>query len=346
MHKHPVVYSLEQDSALRHTALASDKESESSEEPVEWNLDRIDQHLAKLDGKYNPEGTGENVDICVVDTGIRYTHSEFEGRAKYLGYDAIDEQTGSSRRGLDCHGHGSHAAATAAGKRFGVAKKATLLSARALDCSGTGAVSGIVLSMEYTVKRQKREGGGRPLVFSMSLGVKKSTSLNTAIHSAVDAGYTVVGAAGNQGSDSCDYSPASARDSISVGAMDRMDRATAFSNSGRCTDIFAPGSGILSATSTCDTCTRTLSGTSMACPHVSGFAAILLGMRPSMTPREVKEEMATLSTKDAIHFNSISARLASRTPNHLLFVPEAQETGAGAADQAARVESVGEDGPR
>lgn len=338
MYKHPVVYSVEQDTALRHSALAS---SEPTKATVEWNLDRIDQRQATLDGKYLPDGTGANVDICIVDTGIRFTHSEFESRVKYPGFDSIDEQTGSHQAGSDCHGHGTHAAATAAGKTYGVAKKATLVSMRALDCSGTGAVSGIMLGMEYMVKRQQREGVGRPLIFSMSLGVQKSTTLNTAIRDAIAAGHTVVGASGNQGDDSCSYSPASEREAISVGAVDNKDRAASFSNSGRCTDIFAPGVNILSATNTCDACTKTLSGTSMACPHVSGYAAILLSMKPTMSPQEVKQKILSDATKDKVIFNSIAPNLAAHTPNRLLFVPEPPTS-----SQIAGVESFADYRPR
>lgn len=338
MYKHPVVYSIEQDTALRHSALA---ESESTKATVEWNLDRIDQRQTALDGKYLPDGTGANVDICIIDTGIRFTHTEFEGRARYPGFDSIDGQTGSSQQGADCHGHGTHAAATAAGKTFGVAKKATLLSMRALDCSGTGAVSGIVQGLEHMVKRQQTEGNGRPLVFSMSLGVRESNSLNTAIRGAIAKGHTVVGASGNQGDDSCKYSPASAREAISVGAVDNQDRAASFSNSGKCTDIFAPGVQILSATKTCDTCTKTLSGTSMACPHVSGYAAILLGMKPSMTPGEVKQKILSEATKNKVVFNSIASSLAVLTPNRLLYVPKASSS-----SQVAGVESFADYSPR
>ena len=325
-----MLYTIEEDVALKRSdtynyphAMGTEKSSVESSEGLPWNLDRLDQRTAALDGQYLPEGTGADVDIYICDTGIRYTHEELEGRVHYAGFDAIDHLTGTDLQGDDCHGHGTHCAGTAAGKTYGVAKKATLYSLRTLDCTGTGAVSGIIMAMSHVVQEREKNGNGRPAVISMSLGLEISEALNAAVQSTVEKGITVVAASGNQAGDSCQYSPASARVGIAVGATDKQDRVVYFSNTGECTDVFAPGEMIKSATKTCDTCTRTLSGTSMACPHVSGFAAILLGLQPQMTPAEVKAKVINLSTKDTVTLNSVSRTLAIRTPNRMLYVPPA-----------------------
>ena len=326
MMKHPFLEVMEEDVALKRSDVPSSADFEQAEiqyPRVQWNLDRIDQHKNKLDGQYKPEGSGELASIYIIDTGVRYTHHEFEGRAKYAGYDAIDKLTGSSQKGADCEGHGTHCAATAAGKTYGVAKKAHIYSLRALGCDGTGAVSGIVEGMDFIAKQVKNGVHKGPVVFSMSLGVKQSVSLNTAIQRSAQKGIIAVGAAGNQGGDSCDYSPASARVGIAVGATDRDDDTVSFSNAGECTDVYAPGTSILSAGSKCDTCTMILSGTSMAAPHVAGYMAILLSLHPQMTAAQAKEHMIKQSTKDIVGLAAISSSLASRTPNRLLYVAQA-----------------------
>ena len=329
--KHPLLLHVEEDTALRRSQVLVHEDGVSTEEDnrVPWNLDRLDQHVKKLDNQYNPAGDGKNVDIHVIDTGIMATHEEFEGRASDSGYDAVDDLTGSSKQGVDCNGHGTHCSATAAGKTYGVAKKATIISTRALNCEGTGAVSGIVVGMDKIIQSHKESKTGRPKVLSQSLGVKKSVSLNRAIQEAVKAGIQVAGAAGNQGSYSCDYSPPSAKVGISVGATDRNDEVTIFTNTGECTDIMAPGSMIKSASIECNTCTKTMSGTSMATPHVAGAAAILLGMKPQLNAVDLKKKMVGDSTKNMVMMSSIANVRAHNTPNRLLFVQSSKGTAEG-----------------
>lgn len=324
MHKHPLLAAIEEDIALRRSDFASHRETEteSYSHHLTWNLDRIDQHANHPDGHFDPESDGANVDVYIIDTGIRYSHHEFGGRARFGGFDAIDNLTNSNLQGADCHGHGTHCAATAAGAYYGVAKQANIYSLRALDCTGSGAVSGIIDAMNYVIQTRSIASTGRPAVFSMSLGLERSVTLNMAIRAAVRAGITVVSAAGNQGGTSCDYSPASARVGISVGATDEQDRVVLFSNTGECTDIFAPGARILSATHACDTCSRTLSGTSMAGPHVAGYAAILLGLHPQLSPQQLKERIIQQSTKDIVSLAAIPSGRARGTPNRFLYVPQ------------------------
>jgi subtilisin family serine protease len=342
MLKHPFLEVLEEDIAVKRSPNRPHYKRDTMvrRNAVLWNLDRLDQHSPNLDGEYVPEGTGELASIYVIDTGIRYSHEEFEGRAHYSGFDAIDELTGSDRKGSDCHGHGTHCAGTAAGKTYGVAKKANVYSVRALGCSGSGAVSGIVQGMDYIASQVDKGEHNGPVIFSMSLGVRESDSLNAAVQRAMQKGIVAVGASGNQGGDSCDYSPASARVGISVGATDKQDNAVSFSNAGECTDIAAPGSAITSSHSECDTCTETLSGTSMAAPHVAGYMAVLLSLNPHMTAIEAKDHMIKQSTKDVVGLAAISSSLASRTPNRFLYVPQATAQDSDIGAEVAQISSI------
>ena len=333
MIKHPFLELIEEDVAVKRSTRpysAANSQEEAADEQgsskVTWNLDRIDQRNNRLNGEFKAEGAGEKASIYIIDTGVRYTHQEFEGRAKYAGFDAIDKLTGSTKRGKDCQGHGTHCAATAAGKTYGVAKKATIYSLRALGCSGSGAVSGIVEAMDFIAKQVDNGVHKGPVIFSMSLGVKASHSLNAAVRRVTQKGIVAVSAAGNQAGDSCNYSPASARVGIAVGATDRRDDMVIFSNAGECTDIYAPGVAIKSATSKCDTCTETLSGTSMAAPHVAGYMAILMSLRPHLTAVQAKAHMVAQSTKDVVGLAAITSSLASRTPNRFLYVAQEDNT--------------------
>ena len=331
LQRHPLVSHIEEDMAVRRSqvdiggSLSDSKMAESESKPT-WNLDRLDQQSVHLDGKYNPPGNGRNVDIYIIDTGVMATHQELEGRVFSSGYDAVDDLTGTHNNGRDCNGHGTHCAGTAAGKTLGVAKEANIYNLRALNCKGTGAVSGIVKGIDQIITQHKATPTGRPKVISQSLGVKTSVSLNRAIVEATNAGIVMVGAAGNQAGNSCEHSPASAKVGIAVGATNRHDEVTMFTNTGPCTDIMAPGVDIKSASIQCDTCTKTMSGTSMAGPHAAGAAAVILGLKPQLSAVEVKKEMMKQSTKNHV---KMSAEIASRnngdTPDRLLFVGKMSE---------------------
>ena len=321
MAKHPSLAHIEQDMALRRSQVMTHEDDAVKSDAVPWNLDRLDQHDRHLDNSYNPTGDGRDVNIYIIDTGVRATHQELIGRVKYAKFDAVDELTGSEAHGEDLNGHGTHCAGTAAGTTYGVAKKATIYNLRALNAEGTGAVSGIVMGIDKIIEQKKNgENGGRPVVISQSLGVKKSESLNAAIKKATDAGIVAVGAAGNQGGFSCEYSPASATMGIAVGASDQRDEVAVFSNYGECTTIIAPGSQITSASHSCDTCTKTMSGTSMAAPHAAGYAAIVMSHDPRMTPQKVKDKMKADSTKDQVKMASVASSPSHTTPNRLLYV--------------------------
>ena len=316
------------------------EEKALAEGEIPWNLDRLDQRTQTLNQEYDPDGDGSNVDIYIIDTGVRDTHKDLEGRVRYAGFDAVDALTGSNNNGHDCNGHGTHCAGVAAGKTYGVARKANIYNLRALNCEGSGAVSGIVQGIDRIIERHKQGNGGRPIVISQSLGVHKSRSLNGAVKAATDAGITCVGAAGNQGSYSCEYSPASATMGIAVGATDQNDQVSIFTNTGECTTIMAPGTDITSASNACDTCTKTMSGTSMAAPHAAGYAAIVLGQNPQMTPAQVMAKMIEQSTKNKVVMAMAGARAQHVTPNRLLYVESKAVAAARLNDEYASIQNV------
>lgn len=256
--------------------------------------------------------------------GIRFDHEQFQGRAKYPGYDPMDNYNRRRRRprtirnGLDCESHGTHVASLAGGRTRGTAPKATLYSVRVLDCQGSGPWSVIIDGLNYAVQqiRSKR----RPAVVSMSLGGDYIRSVQDAVRRAHSLGVTVVVAAGNERDNACLYSPASSNYVITVGGTAPGDNLYFSTNGGSCVDIYAPGDRIPGAYYTCPTCAITFSGTSMAAPFVSGVAAILLQRQPSLTPSEVKAKLISDSTKNLINFNQFSATLRQSSYNRLLYI--------------------------
>jgi subtilisin family serine protease len=256
----------------------------------QWGLDRIDQPKLPLNKKYKPPQNGDGTYIYVCDTGVRISHNEFEGRVEN-GY----SHYGSTPN--DKHGHGTHVMSTVLGKTVGVANKAKGVAVKVLDDSGSGTYTGVIKGIEWSVRdiNSKKRCG----VISMSLGGGKSSSVNKAVNAAVDAGVNVVVAAGNNNGDACFKSPASAEKAITIGSTTSSDGRSYFSNYGKCVDIFAPGSYILGASNQANNRYRTISGTSMACPHVSGALAILFNSNNCKT-KEAKSDIRTLAVKDKI----------------------------------------------
>lgn len=235
----------------------------------QWGLDRIDQRNLPLDNKYSPSNYGNGIYIYIIDTGIRPTHNEFDRRA-INGWNFV----ANNNKPIDGNGHGTHVSSTATGKTVGVANKAIPVGIKVLDDAGSGSYSSVVKGIEWAVahsKKNKKCG-----IISMSLGGPKNTFLNAAVNSAVEQGVNVVVAAGNSGTDACLSSPASAEKAITVGSMSAGDYISYFSNIGSCVNIFGPGSGIYGAWSKSDNSYVTISGTSMAAPHVTGALAVYL----------------------------------------------------------------------
>lgn len=251
-----------------------------------WGLDRIDQRSRPLSGTYSYTTTGAGVRVYVIDTGIRRTHVDFGTRAA-VGFDAI----GDGRNGSDCNGHGTHVAGTVGGATWGVAKAVRLIAVRVLNCSGSGTTSGVISGVNWVTANHIK-----PAVANMSLGGGISSSLDSAVNTSISAGVTYAVAAGNSNTNASNSSPARVGAAITVGSSTSSDSRSSFSNFGSVVDIFAPGSSIRSAWATSDTATATISGTSMATPHVAGVAARILQGSPSASPATVRNTMVNNAT--------------------------------------------------
>jgi len=274
-----------------------------TQSPATWGLDRVDQRDRPLDTLYNYNYTGAGVNAFIIDTGIRSTHSEFTGRM-LAGFTAVSDGNGTN----DCNGHGTHVAGTVGGSTWGVARGVSLIPVRVLDCQGSGSISGVIAGIEFVANSALR-----PAVANMSLGGGFSAALNTAVANAVADGVAMVVAAGNDGRNACNYSPASEPSAITVGATSSSDARASFSNFGKCVDVFAPGVSITSSWSTNDGATNSISGTSMATPHVAGVAALALEANPAASPLAVTSFVVANATPNRL------SSIGSGSPNLLLF---------------------------
>jgi subtilisin family serine protease len=275
----------------------------SPENQATWGLDRIDQVDLPLNSQYYFNTTGAGVNAFIIDTGIRADHIEFTGRV-LPGITEVADGNGTN----DCNGHGTHVSGTVGGTTYGVAKGVTLIPVRVLDCAGSGTWSGVIAGIDWVAGSTSR-----PAVANMSLGGGKSTTLNAAVAGAVGKGVTMLVAAGNSNANACNSSPSSEPSAITVGATDNKDVRASYSNYGSCVDIFAPGSGITSSWNSSTTATNTISGTSMASPHVTGVAALALAANTTASPAAV----AAFLTSHA-SLNKLSS-IGSGSPNLLVF---------------------------
>lgn len=273
-----------------------------------WGLDRIDQRALPLNNSYAYNVTGSGVTAYIIDTGILFSHTEFGGRA-VTGYDAVT----SGGNAADCNGHGTHVAGTVGGTTYGVAKNVALVAVRVLDCGGSGSTSGVIAGIDWVTGQL-----ARPAVANMSLGGSASSTLDAAVSNSIASGVTYAIAAGNgdflgRQQDACTTSPARVATAITVSATDNTDKKASWANYGNCVDFFAPGVGITSSWYTSITATNTISGTSMATPHVTGAAALYLEANPGSTPQQVRDGLYNLTTKGIVTSSSTAN-------NHLLYV--------------------------
>lgn len=297
---HPFISYIEQDSVVQlivPTSLSSQSPTPS------WGLDRIDQQSLPLNSTYNYNNDGSGVSTYVIDTGIRITHTEFGGRATH-GFDAIND----GYNGNDCHGHGTHVAGTIGGINYGVAKNVQLIAVRVLNCSGSGTTSGVIAGIDWVTTNAVR-----PAVANMSLGGSISLALDNAVTTSINSGVSYAIAAGNSSQNACNFSPARVAGAITVGATNNSDSRPSWSNYGKCLDLFAPGVSIASAWIGSDSATNTISGTSMATPHVAGVVALKLQESPAATPAEVAAELVAQSTQNLVK------NAGKNSPNRLLF---------------------------
>ena len=268
-----------------------------------WGLDRVDQRNLPLNSTYIYDTTGSGVNAYIIDTGIRRTHTEFGSRA-FAGFDSI----GDGRNGDDCNGHGTHVAGTVGGTVYGVAKAVRLYAVRVLNCQGSGTNSGVIAGVDWVTGNHIK-----PAVANMSLGGSVSTALDTSVNNSINAGVIYAVAAGNSNANACNYSPARVAAALTVGSTTSTDARSSFSNFGTCVNIFAPGSNITSAWYTSNTATNTISGTSMASPHVAGVAALYLQANPLASPSAVFNAIVNGST------TGVLTGIGTGSPNRLLY---------------------------
>ena len=277
LQNHPGVAYIEQDQQVEAT---------TTQTGATWGLDRIDQRNRPTDGNYNYMPTGAGVHAYIIDTGILTSHTQFTGRIGN-GYDAVT----AGGNAVDCNGHGTHVAGTVGGTTYGVAKGVTLHPVRVLNCQGSGTNAGVIAGMDWVATNHVK-----PAVANMSLGGGASQATDDAVTRMHNAGVTVVVAAGNENQNACNVSPSRAPAAITVGSTTSTDARSSFSNYGTCVDVFAPGSSITSAWYTSTTATNTISGTSMASPHVAGVAALYLQGTPSAAPAAVATAITSTAT--------------------------------------------------
>jgi len=256
-----------------------------------WNLDRISETLLDLDGFYHYEGqSGDGVDVYILDTGVYLQHTGFGGRAIF-GWSAFTDQN-------DGNGHGTHVAGTVGSTTWGVAKKTTLIAIKVLDNSGSGSWAGVISGVGQTTTMYRTRG--KPSVANMSLGGGISTAVDDSVKDSIAAGVSYAVAAGNSNANACNYSPANVREAITAGSTTSTDNRSSFSNFGTCVDVFAPGSTITSAWIGNPNAILTISGTSMASPHVAGIAALILHNNPQYTPANVKQALQASATNGLV----------------------------------------------
>jgi subtilisin family serine protease len=296
----PAVSFVEQDHVVRI--------QDTQQNPPSWGLDRVDQRNLPLNNAYTFNVTATNVHAYVIDTGVRISHQTFGGRA-VNGRDLVSNDNIAQ----DGNGHGTHVAGTIGGSQYGIAKGVQIVAVRVLNNQGSGTTAQVVAGIDWVTANAIK-----PAVANMSLGGGANTTIDNAVNNSINSGVTYAIAAGNgdifgNPVNACTQSPARVPAAITVGATQQNDARASFSNIGTCVDIFAPGVGITSAWRTSDTATNTISGTSMATPHVTGAAALILSTNPAFTPQQVRDTMVANATTGVV------GNPGTGSPNRLLF---------------------------
>ncbi|MGC9665862.1 S8 family serine peptidase [Planosporangium sp. 12N6] len=273
--------------------------------PPSFGLDRVDQRSLPLNRAFTAPSTAANVNAYIVDSGIRVTHADFGGRVTFA-FNATGDGIDT-----DCNGHGTHVAGTVGGSSFGLAKAVRLFAVKVVGCTGAGDVASIVNGVNFVT-----QNAVKPAVANMSLGGAASATLDRAVNASIASGVTYAIAAGNENQNACNVSPARVPAAITAGATDQTDRRASFSNFGTCVDLFAPGVNIRSASNTADNASQSLSGTSMASPHVAGAAALVLALHPTFTPQQVRDSLVGNATPNVV------TGAGTGSPNALLFVAQ------------------------
>ena len=291
----PTVSLIEKDQVFKSNA--------TTQTNATWGLDRSDQRNLPLNSTYNVDGNAQGVPVYVVDTGVLASHQDFAGRVK-AGYTAVSDGNGTT----DCNGHGTHVAGTIAGTKYGIAKSASIIPVRVLDCNGSGTTSTVIAGLDWVASQNPRNA-----VVNLSLGGGTSTALDDAINRVVNKDIVVVVAAGNNNADACNYSPSRVPAAITVGATTNQDQRANYSNYGKCLDVFAPGSNITSDWYSSNTATATASGTSMASPHVAGLAAILRAIYTGENVPQITNRILNKATTNKVTDSQTGS------PNRLLY---------------------------
>ena len=297
--------SLRRDARVEYIEADQTMTADTTQTGATWGLDRIDQRALPLNGSYTYTPDGSGVNAYVIDTGIRITHTQFGGRA-VSGFDAVGDGNGTN----DCNGHGTHVSGTIGGTTYGVAKNVKLYAVRVLDCAGSGTNSGVIAGVDWVTSNH-----ASPAVANMSLGGGASTALDNAVANSIASGVFYGIAAGNSNTNACTTSPARVASATTVGSTTSTDARSSFSNFGTCVDIFAPGSSITSSWNTNDIATNTISGTSMATPHVVGVAALYLQNNPGASAAAVGTALTSTATANVV------TGAGTGSPNLLLYSP-------------------------
>jgi len=311
---HPAVELIEENQVF-HISSAYKTANCQRQDSAIWNLQRINTHpITGMDGDYSYNQEASDVDAYIIDTGILTTHQEFQGRAIWGANFADGKDT-------DCNGHGTHVAGTVGGHTVGIARGVTLIAVKVLDCGGSGTTAGVISGIQWAGENARKRG--RRSVANMSLGGGYSATLNRAVASVVDAGVPFAVAAGNEDQNACNTSPASEAKAITVGATYfkgnyTQDTRAYFSNWGTCVDILAPGQAIKSAWIGSNSAYNTISGTSMASPHVCGVAALVYGANPSYSAEQVKQQILQDTTAGVVELDCTKSGCSS-TPNKMLY---------------------------